>query len=69
MDDLVKNQNDQLRAQNNAPSWRDCNAAGYPHLWVRSHRVDGVTYWRCVRHSCSVGTRTEVDTVPNGVLH
>jgi hypothetical protein len=59
-----------LQEQNNAPSWRDCNAAGLKHQWRLSHTLaDGVTYWLCRRGSCAVGTRTlSPYDRPKGVL-
>ena len=74
MSDLVRQQNEQLRAQNNAPAWRDCNAAGLKHQWVESVILadeEGnhlTTYWRCQRKSCAVDTRTTGEERPKGML-
>jgi hypothetical protein len=61
---------DQLTNQNNGQPWRDCNAAGLPHLWRFSHRVshDGVPafYHECQR--CPVRTRTVKTIMPERFL-
>ena len=66
-DDLLKAQDAALRAQNNAPSWRDCNAAGLRHQWELSHTTGVASYWKCHRVSCAVDTRTTTGK-PKGVL-
>lgn len=51
---------DQLKAQNEGLSWRDCNDAGLPHRWEPVQEVHtgapGSTrsYWHCTR--CPVRT-------------
>lgn len=69
---IIEEQNAALRAQNNAPSWRDCNAAGLKHQWRLSHVVQhrepaGAShYWECARESCPVNTRTTTPDRPRG---
>lgn len=41
----------QLRAQNNAHGWLDCNAHGLPHRWEPSQAKG---FWTCTR--CPVDT-------------
>lgn len=64
MSNPIDEANEQLRRQNNQPSWRDCNAAGLPHLWRFTHRVDGALYHSCQRVSCNVHTRTTKTIMP-----
>jgi len=47
-----------LADQNQIATWRDCNAAGFPHRWFIGHVVDGTdsVFWRCKR--CPIDTRT-----------
>jgi hypothetical protein len=58
MGDLIKDQNDALRAQNNAPAWLDCNARDKKHRWFLAHFVEGGGAWFHCRR-CPVSTRTE----------
>lgn len=55
---LIEAQNRALWEQNNAPSWRDCNAAGLPHRWEYAHATADASWWHCARRSCPVSTRT-----------
>jgi hypothetical protein len=60
---------DQLTNQNNGQPWRDCNAAGLPHLWRFSHRVHVppyALYHDCQR--CPVRTRTVDRIMPQRFL-